>query len=1174
MDRSFFETDGKKDLDSDNDSDENTRDSVSQNERRIGIAEQLYKYSTQPGIEVNMVEEGTVEALDDFAHMDDPRALDCCAAVLANLTVAEDLCVPMLDSGVVTDVILPLHLKPHLTEPAKRGLAVALYRFSLIGERVLSVFRECGDAITHLMKNEDEETKVCAVASLVNVTGAMIMSRSNNANSAIASIAGDERQRIVEVAMPFVRELTSSGSSHIRVAVAKSLKNFSLYENARITMIEAGVCESILKLTSYPELEEYRIDIITAVANLTNAVEGRERMIRDGIVSCVVKLGNSSDSDENKKLVACAMANLTGVSDNMIGHVVMNGAAKSLVSLCAIVDRFDDADTIDIRVAAGLANLTVHTVSILKLISSDVHTSFMLLAKQDGVPTLREAFDLVDSDGHGSIDISELANAMHALGVDLTQQEINALVERFDHDDSGVLEFQEFKLLVKYQAEHGQALQLHTRQVLVAIGLCNLLSDFNAHEVMVESNVIECLRHLTEINDKKVNVYCAKALSNLVANPAMRLKLATSGVFDEWIELIDSMDLECCKVCGNALVHQTFDAMYKTDIITHMIDRGILQAVDKMISMKDSSLYRYCATIICNLVADEVNHTKLYDFGILKSIDRLTVESIHVETMIRCGAALERLSSNLKNESIPDLINSLSLLLSSSSDSLVTHYISVAFFELSARPDCQPLLAKDECIHKLLISMMRGAPGETQIHGAKALCNLTCDEACAGLLLKSGNQSSKSDGGVADGDVSNLNSHVSDFVVIAILRTNSPLIKEICAQSLFNLLHHEKYRNEMVETGVLWAIMKLSKLESRQTQNICAKVLFNFSCYENMQQKIMEHGVSRLLSIATVKNSNGVEIEDSQTKQFCAGALCNLAFRPEAGSLYAKGGAIDFMKELMDVEDDENEMYCATILFNLSHCDIASRVTLVQENAVPLLVNLSRSEKERTIIAMLGSSYNISLCVEARKDMVLENIAPAIFACIKRTDNVELVSLGLAALYHLTCCETGHDGESCAHVVASGCAAYLVETFEKYSSDALVSLLSSRILMNLCLENCNHAKLVESGALNSIRVLQGIDGEERRNSKKMISALANTSEILKLLVEHETFDTYCHQILESKDDDDLELLSQVFLNIGLNQNCAKPLVNKVRECGTTWWRGRTCPMTTCAAVLQNPKINN
>ncbi|GMH57205.1 hypothetical protein TrRE_jg9620, partial [Triparma retinervis] len=1146
-----------------------SRSSSTQNERRIGIAEQLYKYSTQPGIEENMIEEGTLEALDDFAHMDDYRAQDCCAAILANLTVASELCNPILDAGITTDVVIPLHSKSNLPESAKRGLAHTLYRFSLLDDKVLQVFREASDVMIQLMKSEHSETKVCAAAALVNVTGAMVMQTRNAGNSTMAGIAGDERQRIVEIVMPHLKDVVSSSHPGARAAAARAFKNFSMYENARLTMIEQGVCESILRLVTYPDLDSYRIDIVTCVANLTNAVEGRVKMIQDGIVSCVVKLGNDADTDENKKLVACAMANLTGVPHNILGHVVMNGAARSLVSLCKVVDNFDSCDTIDIRVASGLANLTVHTSSVLKLVSSDVHTALMTLAKEDGTPTMREVFDLVDSDGQGSIDVSELGRAMGLLGVSLDAQQTKSIVSRFDHDDSGVLEFSEFKALVKFQAEEGQAIQLRTRQILVAIGLCNILSDFNSHEVMVESKVIECLRALTDLNDPKVNVYVAQALGNLVANPDMRAKLSTSEVFDEWMELIDLGGVDTCKVCGKALVHMTFDAMFKTDVMSHMIDKGILKAVNKMVAMNDAQyLDRHCATIVCNLLIDEGNHEKLIASGILETIDKLTSNWTggHIDVLHHCGAALERLSASLVGDKVAGLISSLSILLTVTNDPLVTHYVSVAFFELSSREDCKQMLAEDVTIHKLLIGMMRGAPGDTQIHGAKALCNLTCDEGCAELLLKTG--------------------HVSDFVVIAILRTNSPLIKEICAQSLFNLLHHEKCRNEMVETGVLWALMKLSKIASKSTQNICAKVLFNFSCYETMQARIMEHGVARLLGIAQSKNSEGVDIEDSQTKQFCAGALCNLAFRPEAGALYAKGGAIDFMKDLMEEDDEDNEMYCATILYNLSHCDISSRASLVEENAVPLIVNLSRSEKQRTVIASLGSSYNLSLCVEARKEMVSEDLVPAVMSCVEHAETMDLVCLGIASVYHLTCDRKGHDKDSCLHLGRTECTKRFVGVVVKHGGDKMVSRLCSRILLNMALENENHATMVEEGVLEAVKALQAIGGEELENATKIFSVLANSEAVLASMVDHETFDVYCTHMLEgveSGGEDGMEkllILSQIFLNVSLSNACRMSLAAKgyfEKVLSTCSLKSETLNMNVvgCIKVLsEDPKVKD
>ena len=234
--------------------------------------------------------------------MDDYRAQDCCATILANLTVASELCNPILDAGITTDVVIPLHSKSNLPESAKRGLAHTLYRFSLLDDKVLQVFREASDVMIQLMKSEHSETKVCAAAALVNVTGAMVMQTRNAGNSTMAGIAGDERQRIVEIVMPHLKDVVSSSHPGARAAAARAFKNFSMYENARLTMIEQGVCESILRLVTYPDLDSYRIDIVTCVANLTNAVEGRVKMIQDGIVSCVVKLGNDADTDENKKV--------------------------------------------------------------------------------------------------------------------------------------------------------------------------------------------------------------------------------------------------------------------------------------------------------------------------------------------------------------------------------------------------------------------------------------------------------------------------------------------------------------------------------------------------------------------------------------------------------------------------------------------------------------------------------------------------------------------------------------------------------------------------------------------------------------------------------------------------------------------------------------------------------
>ncbi|KDD75499.1 hypothetical protein H632_c654p0 [Helicosporidium sp. ATCC 50920] len=56
----------------------------------------------------------------------------------------------------------------------------------------------------------------------------------------------------------------------------------------------------------------------------------------------------------------------------------------------------------------------------------------------------REAFDLFDTDGSGTIDIRELKVAMRALGFEPKKEEIRKLMTDLDKDGSGVMDYEEF----------------------------------------------------------------------------------------------------------------------------------------------------------------------------------------------------------------------------------------------------------------------------------------------------------------------------------------------------------------------------------------------------------------------------------------------------------------------------------------------------------------------------------------------------------------------------------------------------------------------------------------------------------------------------------------------------------------------------------------------------------
>jgi centrin-1 len=61
---------------------------------------------------------------------------------------------------------------------------------------------------------------------------------------------------------------------------------------------------------------------------------------------------------------------------------------------------------------------------------------------------IREAFDLFDTDGSGTIDAKELKVAMRALGFEPKKEEIKKMIADIDKDGSGTIDFEEFLQLM------------------------------------------------------------------------------------------------------------------------------------------------------------------------------------------------------------------------------------------------------------------------------------------------------------------------------------------------------------------------------------------------------------------------------------------------------------------------------------------------------------------------------------------------------------------------------------------------------------------------------------------------------------------------------------------------------------------------------------------------------
>merc|ERR1711871_1816538 len=63
---------------------------------------------------------------------------------------------------------------------------------------------------------------------------------------------------------------------------------------------------------------------------------------------------------------------------------------------------------------------------------------------QQQLEEIKEAFELFDIDGSGTIDAKELGTAMRALGFDDNKDGIRKMIEDIDKDGSGTIDFDEF----------------------------------------------------------------------------------------------------------------------------------------------------------------------------------------------------------------------------------------------------------------------------------------------------------------------------------------------------------------------------------------------------------------------------------------------------------------------------------------------------------------------------------------------------------------------------------------------------------------------------------------------------------------------------------------------------------------------------------------------------------
>ena len=70
---------------------------------------------------------------------------------------------------------------------------------------------------------------------------------------------------------------------------------------------------------------------------------------------------------------------------------------------------------------------------------------------EEEIATYKQEFNSFDADGDGTISAEELADVLRSMGDDVTEDEVRKVINTFDIDKNGSIEFNEFLIMMAHK---------------------------------------------------------------------------------------------------------------------------------------------------------------------------------------------------------------------------------------------------------------------------------------------------------------------------------------------------------------------------------------------------------------------------------------------------------------------------------------------------------------------------------------------------------------------------------------------------------------------------------------------------------------------------------------------------------------------------------------------------
>ena len=367
--------------------------------------------------------------------------------------------------------------------------------------------------------------------------------------------------------------------------------------------------------------------------------------------------------------------------------------------------------------------------------------------------------------------------------------------------------------------------------VIALKGLQNLL-QYKSTSIALVEQVWSPLLHLIQVSNLVDAAYC---LFNVTCVPECVEVLVGHKLHSKILALmVDTKDGKARSSFVQILVQLCGQRRCVEDLLLESVIEKSNTAIfsASTASNTSSSLWVDISQMLLALVANKSDMVDSHRSGIVTILAKICVEGADESVVNNCAKILAYLSLSISDFAEMDPV--IGSILSLSDNDIVMESISIVLYNVSCSEEHSLLLLKSRNMYlNIMIRMMRSGKPQVQENVANGMRSLCALPSCTSLLLAE-----------AGGKGGNL---LSDFIVIALLRTSSEAIKSVCSESFFNLLCHQEYRQKLLQGDLWWAMMRLSRSNNQVVRAVCAKTLFNLACDPSNMQPLRNNNVLALV---------------------------------------------------------------------------------------------------------------------------------------------------------------------------------------------------------------------------------------------------------------------------------------------------------------------------------------